>query len=212
MSSKPKVSSLGDAITPGPGNYNSTANAIYKNPSAFTMGAKYGASKVEDPEPGPGSYSLNAGFKQTGPKIGKSKRAGNIDNSNPGPGQYGNSRPFSAGPKYGFGNETKGHSTLDQRPGPGQYEINDTALSRFKGCVIGEKFNKKDQGVDVPGPGCYEIAAKRPMSGAKIGKSERNKYEGTVSPGPGAYDFGYKPKGSAEIKIGTGQRGISSKV
>lgn len=121
MSSKPKVSSLGDAITPGPGNYNSTANAIYKNPSAFTMGAKYGASKIEDPEPGPGSYSLNAGFKQTGPKIGKSKRAGNIDNINPGPGQYGNIRPFSAGPKYGFGNEMKGHSTLDQRPGPGQY-------------------------------------------------------------------------------------------
>lgn len=80
MSSKPKVSSLGDTLTPGPGNYNSTANAIYKNPSAFTMGAKYGANKIEDPEPGPGSYSVNAGFKQIGPKIGKSKRAGNLGN------------------------------------------------------------------------------------------------------------------------------------
>lgn len=50
------------------------------------------------------------------------------------------------------------------------------------------------------------------MSGAKIGKSERNKYDGTVSPGPGAYDFGYKAKGSTEIKIGTGQRGFSSKA
>jgi hypothetical protein len=37
------------------------------------MGAKY-ASKIEDPEPGPGTYLSHNKFKQTGAKIGKSKR------------------------------------------------------------------------------------------------------------------------------------------
>lgn len=45
MSSKPKVNSLGEVLAPGPGNYNVSSNGVYKNPSAFTMGAKYG-SKV----------------------------------------------------------------------------------------------------------------------------------------------------------------------
>lgn len=105
MSSKPKVNSLGDGLTPGPGNYSSASQAVYKNPSAFTMGAKYGSSKIEDPEPGPGSYALNADMKQTGTKMGKSKR-NPLSNANqyPGPGQYSNARPSSAGPKYGFGN------------------------------------------------------------------------------------------------------------
>lgn len=75
MSSKPKVNSLGEVLAPGPGNYNLNSNGVYKNPSAFTMGAKYG-SKVEDPEPGPGNYNVNSEFKTTGTKIGKSKRSG----------------------------------------------------------------------------------------------------------------------------------------
>jgi hypothetical protein len=48
MSGKGKTSSLGDAYVPGPGNYNVVTDAINKNPSAFTMGAKYG-NRVEDP-------------------------------------------------------------------------------------------------------------------------------------------------------------------
>jgi len=68
------------------------------------MGAKYGTSKIEDPEPGPGTYNSGKEFKQNGPKIGTSKRDIVIDTgSAPGPGQYSNSRPFSAGPRYGFG-------------------------------------------------------------------------------------------------------------
>lgn len=46
MSSKPKVNSLGDGLTPGPGNYSSGYQAVSKNPTAFTMGAKYGSSKI----------------------------------------------------------------------------------------------------------------------------------------------------------------------
>lgn len=104
MGTKPKASSLGDGLMPGPGNYNPNSTGVYKNATAFTMGAKYG-SKVEDPEPGPGTYSANTELKQTGPKIGTSKR-GDVGgkSENPGPGQYSNNRPFSAGPQYGFGN------------------------------------------------------------------------------------------------------------
>jgi hypothetical protein len=121
MSAKPKVNSLGETLQPGPGNYNVNSTEVYRNPSAFTMGAKYGG-KIEDPEPGPGNYNIKAEFKQSGAKIGKSRREGlGAGNENPGPGHYVSSRPFSAGPKYGFGNELKANSTLDARPGPGQY-------------------------------------------------------------------------------------------
>lgn len=61
-------------------------------------------------------------MKHIGAKIGTSKRT-NIQgkNQNPGPGQYPENRPFSAGPKYGFGNQAKSSLTLEQAPGPGQY-------------------------------------------------------------------------------------------
>ena len=75
MSSKPKVNSLGETLAPGPGNYNTNSNSVYKNPSAFTMGSKYG-NKVEDPEPGPGNYNVHGEFKLTGTKMGKSNRGG----------------------------------------------------------------------------------------------------------------------------------------
>lgn len=85
------------------------------------MGAKYG-QRVEDPEPGPGAYNAGKEFKQNGPKIGTSKRSGVANGSQaPGPGQYSYSRPFSAGPQYGFPNETKSSNALDLKPGPGQY-------------------------------------------------------------------------------------------
>lgn len=104
MSFKPKTNSLGETLAPGPGNYNVTTDAVYKNPSAFTMGAKYG-EKLDDPQPGPGAYNAGNQFKKNGPKIGTSKRGGlGNENNLPGPGQYSNARPFSAGPKYGFGN------------------------------------------------------------------------------------------------------------
>jgi hypothetical protein len=75
IGAKGKASSLGDALQPGPGNYNVSTEGVYKHSAAFTMGAKYG-SKVEDPEPGPGAYSYGKEFKQNGPKMGTSKRAG----------------------------------------------------------------------------------------------------------------------------------------
>ena len=42
MGAKSKGFSIGDGFTPGPGNYSSATTGIYKHPSAFTMGAKYG--------------------------------------------------------------------------------------------------------------------------------------------------------------------------
>ena len=75
IGSKPKTNSLGDALQPGPGNYNPTTDAVFKNATAFTMGAKYG-NREEDPEPGPGAYDSTKKMKQNGPKIGTSKRGG----------------------------------------------------------------------------------------------------------------------------------------
>jgi hypothetical protein len=69
------------------------------------MGAKYGSSKIEDPEPGPASYNAVLEINNKGSKMGTSKRCGlDGNNQNPGPGVYSQNRPFSAGPKYGFGN------------------------------------------------------------------------------------------------------------
>jgi hypothetical protein len=104
MGGKGKSGSLGDTLQPGPGNYNVSTDGVYRNTAAFTMGAKYG-SREEDPEPGPGAYNSGKQLKHNGPKMGTSKRGGlEGRNEGPGPGQYAQSRPFSAGPKYGFGN------------------------------------------------------------------------------------------------------------
>lgn len=75
-----------------------------------------------------------------------------------------------------------------------------------RGCTIGEKTGKKNYAHDNPGPGSYDVGAKRPMSGAKIGKSGRSGQGSGIGPGPGAYDFGYKTKGATEVKIGSSLR------
>ena len=48
MATKPKVASHNEILMPGPGNYELNAEALYKNPTAFTMGAKYSPSKGEN--------------------------------------------------------------------------------------------------------------------------------------------------------------------
>jgi hypothetical protein len=95
---------------------------------------------------------------------------------------------------------------LDQKPGPGQYELNDYTNTNSKGCKIAEKFGKVSVGLAGPGPGSYEAEPRRPMSGTKIGKSKRDNYDRGIGPGPGAYECSYKAKTSSEIKIGMGQR------
>ena len=49
VGSKTKVNSHADTHMPGPGNYNLNDQAITRNTNGFTMGAKYGSHKVEDP-------------------------------------------------------------------------------------------------------------------------------------------------------------------
>jgi len=75
MSSKSKNDWYGDSSQPGPGNYNVNNAPLYKNPSAFTMGAKYNSDKAEF-KPGPGAYNSNMELKNNGPKIGTSTRNG----------------------------------------------------------------------------------------------------------------------------------------
>ena len=122
IATKPKTSSHNDILMPGPGNYELNSKAQYKNPTAFTMGAKYDSNRLEDPEPGPGTYSSHGAGTHKGVKIGKANRSGMDSSSNNlGPGQYFNNRPSSAGPRYGFSHQTKSQGTLDMRPGPGHY-------------------------------------------------------------------------------------------
>ncbi len=93
-----------DQNIPGPGNYDLTDKVISKCPSAFTMGSKYGGSKIEGLHPGPGSYNIDDN-KKLGVKIGTSQRVNERMKQNvPGPGSYTqNSRPQSAGPHFSFG-------------------------------------------------------------------------------------------------------------
>ena len=113
IATKPKVSSHNDILMPGPGNYELNGKAQYKNPTAFTIGAKYDSYRAEDPEPGPGTYSSQGNGNQKGVKIGKANRGGgDTASNNLGPGQYFNNRPSSAGPRYGFSHQTKSQGTL----------------------------------------------------------------------------------------------------
>ena len=44
------------------------------------------------------------------------------------------------------------------------------------------------------------------MSGTKIGKAERGNKGNAIGPGPGAYDYGYKTKGTTEVRFGSSMR------
>ena len=127
-----------NSFTPGPGNYNTFT--VTRPNSGITIGAKYGDTKNLEAQPGPGSYNLGES-KRSGAKIGTAKRK-DLDSKeeNPGPGEYTyEKRPYSAGPKYGFGRAGKGFSNFQSAPGPGQY---DSTTSYLKGgfghgCTIG---------------------------------------------------------------------------
>lgn len=132
-----------NSFTPGPGNYNTFT--VTRPNSGVTIGAKYGDSKNQETEPGPGSYNLGSS-KRTGAKIGTAQRK-NFESKeeNPGPGEYTyEKRPYSAGPKYGFGRAGKGNGYSESVPGPGQYDPTTSFLraGEANGCTIGEKFKK----------------------------------------------------------------------
>lgn len=195
-----------DSFTPGPGNYNTSG--ISRPNSGITIGGKYQETRKEADEPGPGSYNLSQS-RNVGPKIGTSKRKDLLQKEDvPGPGQYTyDKRPYSAGPRYGFGKAGKGNGYIESAPGPGQYDPNSYLNKNDnKGCTMGSRFGKNDHGPDLaPGPGYYDTNLKRPASGTKIGRAKRGGVGGQNTPGPGAYDNSYRTLHGA--KIGTSKRG-----
>lgn len=72
---------------------------------------------------------------------------------------------------------------------------------------MGERFNKKGNNLLNPGPGDYDIASKRPVSGAKIGNAKRGGFDNACTPGPGSYGNDNDYKNLHGTKIGTGKRG-----
>ncbi len=93
VSNKNKDSGLAyTSYGPGPGNYETCLNSVFKNPNSYTMGAKYESRGNEDATlPGPGSYNLkpSADLKSKGVSFGGSKRRQLDGNETvPGPGSY----------------------------------------------------------------------------------------------------------------------------
>lgn len=131
------------------------------------------------------------------------------NNKVPGPGEYTyDKRPYSAGPKYGFGRAGKGSQYESYAPGPGQYDHKSfTRNGENGGRTMGERFKRGGDSADLgPGPGYYDHDVKRQASGVKIGTAQRGMYNNGTSPGPGAYDSGYKSVHGG-TKMGTSKRG-----
>jgi hypothetical protein len=184
------------------------------------LGAKYGGFGGKDQVPGPGAYgSGNPNLAQhPAVKIGTSKRSGYAVDINPGPGSYASSRPFSAGPRYGFSrSEKKIHDEVT--PGrknkiylAGQYELKDFLdLEKSRGVTLTNKHEGGHNTIDyTPGPGQYNLATSvgnRPKTpGVRIGTAGRSNKFDTKTPGPGQYFGNYRERDSHGVKIGTSQR------
>jgi len=168
---------------PGPGQYDSPANASKGITIPQSKGPKNSALN-----PGPGQYLVKEStFSPQGPSMGKSKRdlATEGKNGGVGPGSY--NYP-SDGQKGGQTIGKSSRSPLEGKealPGPGQY---DPAKSRPE-YKFAMGIKTKDQNMnDAPGPGIYNPdynAQVGKSSGYTIGKGKKDEFSNAKMPGPG---------------------------
>jgi hypothetical protein len=190
----PRVWSVGNADTPGPGSYDLPTQAV----GAATVGGavSFGTSQRPDPAagrrdtPGPGTYdptaaSTTAAGRLSGPTFGTAGRPDTMLNTNPGPGTY--EQSFATPPRGAcvtFGSAARPEPGLhNTNPGPGTYEP--TAASLLSSSYAGGRGN---------GGG-----------GPSFGSATRPSAVLNDNPGPGTYDgmYGSDLMASA-LRVGAG--------
>lgn len=78
--------------------------------------------------------------------------------------------------------------TLQDMPGPGQYEAN-YFYTREKSpkYTLGQR-GKREHSSEVPGPGTYDANMIKTRAGVGLGKGAKGEKYGNPNPGPGTYD------------------------
>ena len=195
---------------PGPGAYEVISKAT-EGPKYTMLGKK--PENNSSNSPGPGHYAPDLNdftSKERAPtyRIGSAERTERTDAENvPGPGTY-ETGGREAGPKWGFGSESREKLLKEEVPGPGTYQI-PNALSNPSYSMAGRKADKKPD--NFPGPGTYEpslhtISKYSAAPTCKIGTSTRDGFGFNEVPGPGTYSAGeIRPHSSAPV-IGTSKR------
>jgi hypothetical protein len=174
-----------DSPSPGPGEYNAKFS---QSPRAYsiTKSARFNESK--ELKPGPGYYEPNLNktisFAHTNsPRFSDPKFVA------PGPGSYGVPEPDKR-IRYKFRScERIIKRSEDESPGPGTYNYKLTAsLPKYS---IGRSQRDSGSKSPLPGPGDYELEAKKLQRGISFTHSKRRSLSSEIhNPGPAAYNLG----------------------
>jgi Sperm-tail PG-rich repeat len=185
-SKRPPLSDNGE--NPGPGTYEIPQRAV-EGPK-FSMKGRIEKANPDN-SPGPGHYEHAANdytTKERAPtyRMGSASRTDRPQSGYvPGPGNY-ETRGKEAGPKWGFGTETRDKNFKLESPGPGTYEIPNT-LAKTSYSIAGRKPEAYRD--NFPGPGSYNPSARPKSPSWSMGKTARLDFGSLVKgvPGPGTY-------------------------
>lgn len=127
--------------------------------------------------PGPGSYSLDDGYRATLPRTAAANFAGRVSasslgyvdctgeeiaGSGPGPGAYDLPPAFPEGPQWGFGSAAahaaETPSAASERVGPGSYAV-PSPPPLHGGVTMPRAAATATEASPSPGPGAYDVAA-----------------------------------------------------
>jgi hypothetical protein len=173
---------------------------IHKSDPVYSFGRKT-FHETRSVVPGPGNYEYND--LEAGPKysFGKDDRQKKRPVT-PGPGTYNDEEVYSFGhnaPKFSIGKSPrKEKKGMDEVPGPGQYEIKDSAINFTKDKSPAFKLSNASRDIkyknDLPGPGEYDNTVLdsryRHNPGWVMGKATRGEdlfSKSQVLAGPGSY-------------------------
>lgn len=198
-----------DYSSPGPGQYNPSKIVLRKSPS-YSVRGKPKDLKITT-IPGPGQYNLSSSNSKGGISFTKTEK--NFDPSattspntegkyaTPGPGRYSSEKMRSKTPSYSFPTQTKFQSFDKSIPGPGAYNLLETAhrpsgtsYSIGKSPKKGLNFSSSE--LSNVGPGRYNVGDQANLKyktiSAKIGTSPRKLHDISKTPGVGQYNVGLK--------------------
>ena len=204
-------------ITPGPGNYKYSKDAIkIRNPKySFGKEERKNSEKSYKYTPGPGSYNFKEYIGKESPKLSIPKYVQRDKEINKvGPGEYNKTDLNFYKPKQPstkIGKKKRFSLSSACTPGPGRYNLSNsiTILKKVEpSWKIGTAKRRPLLDMDkyVPGVGKYNLAKKTGKESPKytIGLKLKNKRD-IFTPGPGKYnlDKAYTLEHSPSWKIGT---------
>lgn len=179
-------------MTPGPGTYKVIYQSFTKKPKSIKIGKEL-RFKTEDSrdgrdcKPAPGQYDPFAVSSKKNVIIEKDSRFKELQSDSPAPDQYDPKLPtksimYTMRPRALL-------STLNNTPGPGQYNLKMDALKpNSQKCKFDKSFRSENvNDSSLVGPAQYNVTEKIKGPFFSFGKNKKNKAVESDVPGPGEY-------------------------